>query len=436
LSGKGKREQMKRNSTQSTPQLEKNAPVPSAQPLRPQTGRGEEEKEMATQRIQQVEDAHTSGVYAKRPVAIVRGQGARLWDAEGREYIDCVGGQGSANVGHANPAVAQAIADQAQTLISCQEMFYNDKRAALMERLCGLAGMPRVFLSNSGTEAVEAAIKFARLHTGRTGLVAAMRGFHGRTLGALSATWEKKYRGPFEPLVPGFSHAPYNDLDSLADLVSEQTAGVILEVVQGEGGVNPGNAEFLAGAQALCREHGALLILDEIQTGFGRTGKMFAYQHYGLEPDLLCLAKSIAGGLPMGATLIGARLGQLPPQVHGSTFGGNPLACAASLAALDYIEQNHLPERAAKLGAWFKERLSQIRSPLIREVRGLGLMVGIELKQKVTPYLQALMARGVLALPAGLTVMRFLPPLVIQQEDLAAAADAVEAVLAAPIAGA
>jgi acetylornithine/LysW-gamma-L-lysine aminotransferase len=387
----------------------------------------------ATERIQRMEDAHTSGVYSKRPVAIVRGLGAKLWDAEGREYIDCVGGQGSANLGHANPAVVQAIAAQAQTLISCLEMCYNDTRAALMERLCGLAGLPRVFLSNSGAEAVEAAIKFARLATGRTGLVAAMRGFHGRTLGALSATWEKKYRGPFEPLVPGFSHAPYNDLDSTADLVTGQTAAVLVEVVQGEGGVNPGQAEYLLGLQDLCRQNGSLLILDEIQTGFGRTGRMFAFQHHGLQPDLLCLAKSIAGGLPMGATLIGERLGQMPPQVHGSTFGGNPLACAASLAALDYLEEHALPERAAELGAWFKQRLQQIRSPLIREVRGMGLLVGIELKQKVTPYLQALMGRGVMALPAGLTVMRFLPPLVISQAELAAAADAVEAVLTNPL---
>jgi acetylornithine/LysW-gamma-L-lysine aminotransferase len=203
--------------------------------------------------------------------------------------------------------------------------------------------------------------------------------------------------------------------------------------VQGEGGVRPGTAEFLRGAQRLCRERGALLIVDEVQTGFGRTGKMFACEHFGIEPDLLCLAKSIAGGLPMGATLIGERTGALPPQTHGSTFGGNPLACAASLAAIDYLLGNHLPERAAELGAWFIGELRQIESPLIREVRGLGLMIGIELKQKVTPYLQAMMAKGVLALPAGLTVMRFLPPLVIEKEDLETVVEAVSEVLATPI---
>jgi acetylornithine/LysW-gamma-L-lysine aminotransferase len=385
--------------------------------------------------IQELETKYASGLYTKRPVAIVRGEGARLWDSEGREYIDCVGGQGAANLGHANAAVAEALARQARTLISCPEMFYNDRRAELLDKLLGLApaGLNRAYLSNSGTEAVEAALKFARLKTGRPGVVAAMRGFHGRTLGALSATWEKKYREPFEPLVPGFTHVAYNDLAALDAAVSEQTGAVLLEVVQGEGGVRPGTPEFLRRAQQLCRERGALFILDEVQTGFGRTGRMFACEHYGLQPDLLCLAKSLAGGVPMGATLFGDRVGTLPSQVHGSTFGGNPLACAAALAALDVLTSEHLADRAAELGAWFLARLGSIQSPLVREVRGLGLMVGIELKHKVTPYLQALMGQGVLALPAGLTVMRFLPPLVITQADLAQVADRVQTVLSQPL---
>lgn len=385
--------------------------------------------------VQEIESNFTSGVYSKRPVVIVRGKGARLYDADGREYIDCVGGQGAANIGHANPVIAQAIYNQAQTLISCPEMFYNDKRALLEEKLCNLTGMSRVFLSNSGTEAVEAGIKFARLLTGRTEIIAAMRGFHGRTFGALSATWEKKYRAPFEPLVPGYKHIPYNDLAALEQAVSDNTAAVLLEVVQGEGGVNPGKSEFLKGAQALCRKNGCLLILDEVQTGFGRTGKMFAFQHDGLEPDILCVAKSIAGGIPMGATLLSSRLGDLQPQVHGSTFGGNPLACTASLAAIDFIQQNQLPEHAAELGAWFKDQLASIQSPLIREVRGKGLMVGIEIKQKVTPYLQKLMENGVMALPAGLTVMRFLPPLVVTKSELETVVSAVQKVLFSGIEG-
>ena len=389
-----------------------------------------------TGQIQQVEAGHTSGVYTKRSIAVVRGQGAHLWDAEGKDYIDCVGGHGTANIGHANPQVAQAIAEQAGVLVSCPEMFYNDRRAELTERLCRLTGMPRVFLSNSGTEAIEAALKFSRLLTGRSGVVAAMRGFHGRTFGALSATWDKKYRGPFEPLVPGFSHVPYNDLEALEKAVNESTAAVLLEVVQGEGGVNPGTPEFLLGAQELCRRRGAMLIIDEVQTGFGRTGRMFAFEHYGLQPDFLCVAKSIAGGLPMGATLISERVGALPAHVHGSTFGGNPLACAAAMASLDVIEEQGLVQRSAELGAWFVEQLRQVRSPLVREVRGMGLMVGVELKQKVAPYLQALMVRGVLVLPAGLTVMRFLPPLVISREDLAQVVAVVQEVVAAPVAAA
>ena len=382
--------------------------------------------------IQDLESQFTSGLYTKRPIAIVRGSGAHLCDSDENEYIDCVGGQGAGNLGHANPAVAAAITAQAQTLISCPEMFYNDKRATLIQKLISIAppSIRRVYLCNSGTEAVEAAIKFARVATGRKEIVAAMRGFHGRTLGALSATWEKKYREPFEPLVPGFKHVAYNDLSALREAVTDQTAGVILEVVQGEGGVRPGTPEFLLGAQTVCRERGAMLIVDEVQTGFGRTGKMFACEHHGLEPDLVALAKSIAGGLPMGATLIGERIGQLPPQVHGSTFGGNPLVSAASLAAIEFLESNDLPERAEVIGDWFIGELRKIESPLIREVRGLGLMVGIELKQKVTPYLQALMSKGVLALPAGLTVMRFLPPLVIEKEDLERVVEVVKEVLA------
>ncbi len=391
---------------------------------------------MTSQSLQELEARFTSGLYTKRPIAIVRGRGARLWDADGNDYIDCVGAQGAANLGHANPVVADAIAEQARVLISCPEMFYNDRRAELIEKLAAIApaGLTRAFLCNSGSEAVEAALKFARVQTGRRPIVAAMRGFHGRTMGALSATWEKKYREPFEPLVPGFAHIPFNDVAALESAVTADTAAVLLEVVQGEGGVRPATAEFLSAAQRLCRERGALLIVDEVQTGFGRTGTMFACEHFDLAPDLLCLAKSIAGGLPMGAVLFNDRVGLLPSQSHGSTFGGNPLACAAALAAIGYLETHGLPRRAAELGAWFMARLQQIESPLVREVRGLGLMIGIELKQKVTPFLQSLMLEHrVLALPAGLTVMRFLPPLIIGQEELERVAEAVEAVLTQPV---
>lgn len=378
-----------------------------------------------------LESQHTSGVYAKRDLAIVRGSGALLYDDQGREYIDCVGAQGVANLGHAHPAVAAAIAEQAKVLISCPEMFYNDKRAALMARLTALAGMPRVFLCNSGAESIEGAIKFARASTGRAGIIAAMRGFHGRTYGALSATWNKKYREGFEPLVPGFSHVPYNNLEKLAEAVDDNTAAVLLEVVQGEGGVYPASAGYLQGAQELCRQRGAMLIIDEVQTGFGRTGRMFAYQHHGLQPDLVCVAKSLAGGLPMGAVLIGERVGELPTGSHGTTFGGNPLACAAALAVLDVLEQEKLPERAAELGVYILERLGAMNLPQVREVRGLGLIVGIETRQKVAPYIQALGERGVLALNAGMTVIRLLPPLVITRQQVDTVLESIQEVLAA-----
>jgi len=388
---------------------------------------------MRTGEIMTLEDHYNSDLYLKQPLVIVRGAGAQLWDADGQMYIDCVGGHGVANVGHANPAVIQAIEEQSQRLCICPNGFYNDRRALLLAELVRIAppGLERAFLCNSGTEAVEAAFKFARLSTGRTKIIAAMRGFHGRTFGALSATWRKQYRAPFEPLVPGFEFVPYNNLERMEQAISAETAAVILEVVQGEGGVNPGDGEYLRGVQSLCRERGALFIADEVQTGFGRTGRMFACQHHGLQPDLMCVAKSIAGGLPMGAVLIGPRVGKLPKKVHGNTFGGNPVVCAAALATIAYIESNNLPRRAAELGARLTAGLKAIPSPLVRQVRGLGLMIGMELKSKSAPYLAKLAGRGVLALSAGATVMRFLPPLVISAEQVDTVVERVAEVLEA-----
>jgi acetylornithine/LysW-gamma-L-lysine aminotransferase len=376
---------------------------------------------------------YTSGVYAKRPLVLVRGRGAEVWDDAGRRYVDCAAGIGVAALGHAHPAIVEAICRQAARLVTCSEGFANDRRAALLERLVGVAprGLRRAFLCNSGTEAIEGAIKFARLASGRTGIVAAERGFHGRTLGALSATWEPAYREPFLPLVPGFQHVPYDDLAALDGAVGPDTAAVLLEVVQGESGVRPGSREFLRGAQALCRERGALFVLDEIQTGLGRTGRLFAAEHHGLEPDLLCLAKPLAGGVPMGAVLIGERVGELPKKVHGSTFGGNPLACAAALAVLEVMERERLPERAARLGAHALGRLRALRGPAVREARGLGLMLGLELREPVEPYLVRLVERGVLALQAGPSVLRLLPPLVVSEGDLDAVLDAVADVVGA-----
>ena len=367
-------------------------------------------------------------VFPKRDLTIVKGDGAVLWDDTGKSYIDCTAGVGVASIGHANPYLASAIAKQANALITCPGVFYNDKRARLVEKLIGIApaGMERVFLCNSGTEANEAAIKFARHATGRTQFVSAMRGFHGRTLGALSAT--HKYRDQFAPLIPGFNFVPFNNLDKLEAAVTEETAAVILEPVQGEGGVRPGSAEYFQGVQALCRERGALLIMDEVQTGFGRTGAMFAATHFGVQPDLICLAKGIAGGVPMGAVLCGARVS---PEVgmHGTTFGGNALACAAAMATLEYIEEHDLCAQAKRKGDLLTEALRGINSSRIREVRGLGLMIGIELKEKVKPHILALMENGVLALPAGATVLRLLPPLVITDQQLETAVAAIRETL-------
>jgi len=366
------------------------------------------------------ESAHTSGVYPKRPIAIVRGEGARLWDADGREYIDCVGGQGAANLGHANPAVVAAIREQAGTLISGPEIFYNDQRAAYLGELTAVLpeGLDRVFLCNSGAEAIEGALKLARLLSGRPNVVATVRGFHGRTMGALSATWEPKYREPFMPLLSGFAHVPYDKLDALDAAVSESTAAVLIELVQGEGGVRPASPDYIAGVAQICRERGALLVVDEVQTGFGRTGRMWASQCYGVMPDLIALAKSIAGGLPMGAVAIHARFGLLPQGSHGSTFGGGPLVCAAARAALRELIDRDLPGQAAAKGEYVLEKLRALKLPRVREVRGLGLLIGLELKERVQPFLGALMERGVLALPAGPNVLRLLPPLVIEYEQL------------------
>ena len=371
--------------------------------------------------IKHLEEQLGAGTYYKRNLELVRGEGARLWDAEGKEFIDCVGGQGAANLGHANPYVCRAIRDQAEKLLVCSELFYHEERARILENLERLtpSSIQRFFLCNSGSEAIEVALKFARLATGRHEIVAAMRGFHGKTFGALSATWSRDYRLPFEPLVPGFTHVPFNHRERACEAISQRTAAFLVEVVQGEGGVRPGTVDFLLDVQDRCNETGALLIVDEVQTGFGRTGRMFASEHFDLFPDLFCMAKSMGGGLPIGATGMSQEVATgLFKLAHSSTFGGNPLACAAANAAIRYLEDFELPQRADRLGTQFMRQLRAIGSPRIRDVRGLGMMVGVELKQKSGPYILKLMERGVLALAAGPTVIRFLPPLVIEEADL------------------
>ena len=369
---------------------------------------------------QAMENGVSMGILPKRDAVIVRGRGTRVWDAAGKEYIDCIGGIGTANIGHSHPAVAEAVTRQVNRLTICPDSFYNDVRAELGAALveAAPAGLDRLFLCNSGTEAVEAALKFARVVTGRPGMVAAQRGFHGRTFGALSATWNPKYRAPFEPLVPGFSHVRYNDPAAMEEAIGEETAAVILEVVQGEGGVRVADGGYLKRVEVLCRERGALFIVDEVQTGFGRTGAMFACQHHGIRPDILCLAKAMAGGLPVGAALCGESVQGVPSMSHGNTFGGSPVICAAGLATLRVLDEEGLVENAREAGVYFREGLEALDHPAVREIRGMGLIIGVELKSRVTPVLRGLMERGVLALPAGNTVLRFLPPLSINRAEI------------------
>ena len=378
-----------------------------------------------------LENKYSSGVYGKRDITLVRGDGATVWDADGRAYIDCVAGIAVASVGHCHPAVVRAITHQAKTLITCPEMVYNEQRARFMARLAAVlpGDLDRIFLCNSGTEAVEAALKFARLSSGRTGIVATMRGFHGRSFGALSATHKNAYRQPFQPLVPGFHHVPFGDLAKMDTAVSSDTAAVILEVVQGEGGVRVGDPAYLQAVAQLCRERGALLIIDEVQTGYGRTGTMFACEQMNIVPDLICLGKAMAGGLPMGAVGIGSRVNNLMPGVHGSTFGGNPLACAAANAVLDIFEFERLDGHAAEMGKYLMSYLQAIDSSLIREVRGAGLLVGVELKIRAMEMVRELMSLGVLALTAGATVLRLVPPLIISKAEIERVVAAIEAVL-------
>ncbi len=369
-----------------------------------------------------IENNHEMGLYPKRDCVLVRGKGAVVFDDRGKVYIDCTSGHGVASIGHCSDEVIEAVISQAQRLITCSNTFYNDARSLLVEKLVRIApaGLNRVFLCNSGAEAVEAAIKFARLTTGKTDFLCAAKSFHGRTLGALSATFNPKYREGFAPLVPGFHFVPYNKFIPLKTAVEEmqdRLAGIILEPVQGEGGVYPGDPEYFRQVRELCDEKGILLIIDEVQTGFCRTGRMFAVEHSGISPDILCLAKAMAGGLPVGAVLCSDQI-RVSVGKHGTTFGGNPLVCAAASASIDFMIKSKLAEQSAEKGIYVLDRLKKIKSSKIRGIRGLGLMIGIELKEKVNPLISALMERGILVLPAGSTVLRLLPPLTIEYRQL------------------
>ncbi len=364
-----------------------------------------------------------ANVFAKRPLVITRGKGALVWDIKGREYIDCMGSYGVALLGHSHPKVVEAVCKQAETLISCHASLYNTKRTEFLQKLISITpkGLNKAFLSNSGAEAVECAIKLVRKFTGKPEIIAVMGGFHGKTMGALSATWDKKYREPFQPLVPDFKHVPPDNLEKLAEAITDKTAAVLLEPIRGEGGVRVPPDNFLPGVRELCDEKNVLLILDEVQTSFGRTGKLFACEHWGVTPDIMCLAKPFAGGLPIGITIAKEPImSSLKVGEHSSTFSGSPLVCAAACAAIDVLLKEKLANRAATLGSYFKGKLEELqaRYKIVKEVRGLGLMLGVELRYDVLNIILKTMDRSVLILDAGRNVLRFLPPLVIEKEQI------------------
>jgi len=360
-------------------------------------------------------------LYSQRDIAITHGQGAYIFDEEGKKYLDLSSQYGVSILGHANEEVNQPIKDQLDKLNSCHRMFFNEARTEHCERLQKHlpAELNKFFLTSTGSEAVEAALKFARAASGVQEIISMTRGYHGRTYGSLSATHSPKYRTPFEPLVPKFTHCKFNDLDSLKEKISDKTAAVILELIQGEGGIIIADKNYIQGVRELCTRHGALLIIDEVQTGMGRTGKMWAFQHYDILPDMICISKGVANGLPLGLTVVTEDISsKIPKGSHGTTFGGNPLSSVAGTATLNFIEEHDLLEQVTELGKYFLDQLSAIDSDKIREVRGLGFMIAIELKEKVSKYLRALQNEGIIAISSGATVIRLLPPYIISKEDI------------------
>jgi acetylornithine/LysW-gamma-L-lysine aminotransferase len=381
-----------------------------------------------------IEEKYMANVHAKKPLTIVRGRGALVWDIEGREYIDCMAAYGVCIVGHCHPRVVEAVKKQAETLISCHGSIYNEARSQFLEKLISITpkSLNKAFISNSGAESVECAIKLARKFTGKTDVIAFVGGFHGKTMGALSATWKRKYREPFLPLVPGFSHVPYGKSDRVMKAITEKTAAILVEPIQGENGIVVPPPMFLKELREICDRAGILLILDEVQSGFGRTGKFFACEHFDVVPDVMCLAKSVAGGVPLGVTV--ARediMSAFTLGNHSTTFGGNPLACAAASAAIEALVEEKLPERAASLGKYFMDRLEELHEKhrIVREVRGLGLMIGMQFRFDVLNILLGSLKRRVILLDAGRTVVRFLPPLVITKEQLDRVVDVLDKVI-------
>jgi LysW-gamma-L-lysine/LysW-L-ornithine aminotransferase len=381
------------------------------------------------------EDRNLSNLYQKFPIRIERGKGAYVWDTSGKEYIDCMGGYGVALVGHCNPRVVEAIKNQAEKLIVCHMSLYNDTREDFLTKIAAIApqGLNKIFFSNSGAEAVEAALKFSRRYTGKPGIISMNGGYHGKTFGALSVTYSEKYRKPFMPLLEGVKFLPYTN-PNIEDAIDDSIGTVIVEPIQSETGIILPPDRLLQNMRELCTKHKIILIFDEIQSGFGRTGKMWAGEHWKTVPDIMCLAKGIAGGVPIGLTLCkpeiveAMRVGE-----HSSTFGGNPLACAAGSATIKALTEDKLVENAAALGNYFKEGLLILKDKhkIVREVRGIGMMLAMELRFDVKNVLLDGIRNGLLMLYSGKNILRLLPPLVMEKRTVSTALEIIDNLLLA-----
>jgi LysW-gamma-L-lysine/LysW-L-ornithine aminotransferase len=380
------------------------------------------------------EDQYLGHIYQRFPVNIARGKGAKVWDTSDREYIDCMGGYGVAIVGHCNDRVVQAIRTQVEKLIVCHMSLYNDTRLKFLRKLSTIipAGLDKIFFSNSGAEAVEAALKFSRKFTGKAGVIAMNGAYHGKTFGALSVTHNEKYRKSFQPLLQGVKFVPYADPSKVEEAIDETIGTVIVEPIQGETGIIVPPDNFIKSIRKICDQHKLVLVFDEIQSGLGRTGKMWAGQHWNTVPDIMCLAKGIAGGVPMGLTVARNEIIEcIKTGEHSSTFSGNPLACAAGIATLEALTEDKLVENAEKTGRYFKENLLMLkeRHRIIREIRGLGMMLGVELRFDVKDILLDAVQRGLLMLYSGKNIIRLLPPLVMDEQTVSRAIHIIDLVL-------
>lgn len=367
--------------------------------------------------------------YNRFSVVLVKGRGAKVWDSDGKEYLDFLGGVAVNILGHCHPKIVVAIQKQAQRLIHVSNFYHIEPQIKLAKILVKKSFADKVFFCNSGTEANEAAIKLARKYSkisfgdNRYEIISTLNSFHGRTFGSLTATGQDKFQKGFEPLLPGFKYIPFNDIEALKSSISQQTCAVLLEPIQGEGGVRLPSEDYLKNVREICDENNLLLILDEVQTGMGRTGKLFAHEHYGIKPDIMTLAKGLGGGAPIGALLATEKVASaFEPGNHAATFGGNPLVCASAIATLDVIlEDGYLLNYCVKIGEYFKEQLLKLKEnyPLIiKDVRGKGLMLGIELEREGTPYVKACLERGFLINCTAGNVLRFTPPLIIKEEEI------------------